>query len=1671
MKKCLIISILCFLTSYAMSQTPSFTWAFNNGTPCIPATVNFTNTSTLPAQIDSVDWDFGDGSTHYVQTLTNGYMSIDPTHPYYNAGTYTITMVVHYTTGVTRTYSSSVTVVEPIKATFTQVGDTICPNGSISFNSHITAPGNTGAVASYVWNFGDGGSSTDPNPTYVFTNGGNTLISYEIRLTVTDTNGCVSVYSVPSSVTVWPKPIANFGTTDSVFCYEPGKDSVTVQFTDSTTGTTNNTYQWYFGGMSNPLGTSTSNAPSYTFPIGTYDITLVVTSPTGCKDTITKGGYIKMINFDIVYTVSDTILCGIPSTTTVQGMNPRGTSYKWTWGDGYEDITAFSARVKTYRMAGDFNVTVSAISPEGCLDTTNFHIHVYDLPPATAVIVDTNMCDPADPVYFYDSTDYLVSDDYGLGSITWNFGDSTSATGDSVSHVYGAFGDYDVQMLVTTPYGCILDTGFYRVHIFPMSARAMVIDPAPPNPPHGCAPHTVTLQNIVDSLVSSSPIVSYIWRWDYLGNPNDTTVGGETVSHTYTDTGHYHVYLTLINEQGCEYDVFVTNINVGKPPVCDFTFEYKEDCKAMIGLNVAAYDSVNITWNDSLNRWDTTLVAGAWANEWTWIDPSTGSPIGSGDTTSVGYSSVGYQSLQLVPANNGCSGSGPTKQNVCYVCPPVVAFDFPKNDMDGTPPEFCDFINICFQATHANCQGTRYVWGAGDGKYNQTWSDTLEPDSLNTFCFYYCDTGGAEPGYMCTLEGVFTATLWAENADSIDTASPTYNRCGYCTDQFNQQFFISPYRLNFTTNLGSENVYVCAGDSIKFWDSTEVLNCVSHENWGFKFIYAADQNPDHTAWPLNEWMCLNPYVKPVASKRPRVDGYWMNFYYPNTYVAVMQDTSVYGKCIFTDTLTFNVYPQSVPAFVSSRTKSNFYYGRDTLCMNNPDSLHLRDMSFTNPPFANLRITGWEWILDRDTSYDQNPILVDTIYGLHDLKFTVINEYGCDSTITAEDYVLVNLVDANFTTSSKIFCRNTIIPFTNQSAVYPTSYNKNVNMICTWDWGDGSDPETQILTSNATTAQRIMTHIYDSTSRRSVSDTFCITLTVEAEGLDCIGTFTDCIVINGPIAAFVDDGHAFPCPGSTGKNITFTDSSQGNITYYKWIFYDTLSGTSNIAEGPNMSQVMHNYISAGSYDLMHIVVDNAGCVDTLIKPAYVFIDGPTGDFSYTPLSGCINLTVSFQPINITNCDSTIINPDGATQVVRSGVAIHNVVRNTYKTPGVYVPYFYLVKWTNSNGQMQRCVVEWAGKDSIWAIEMNPDFETDSLYCPGVPISFPNTTTIIPSLLSLDSASWNYDANSGDTVTTYFDGATQYDSAGLYKVTMTGHTKLCSKSKSYYIEVMEIPDVKFIPDSAKACDGLEVTFTVDSTTISPLQMSRVVDYEWTFSDGETLTGHPASREFANSGTYTYDVDITYTPQNCTIHYVDTVTIFAYVSPTAAFTPNPTEANAGETFNFADNSTQGDGRITKWAWDYGDGNSDSTSGANVSHVYENTSGYITVTLVITDEYGCKSTAQEQVLVTESMAFPNVFTPDGECGGEKCLFRPIEDKGFFKELKMEIYNRWGELVYKTHCTDPDCPDVEFWWDGSNSQGNKVSDGVYYWVIYGIPLSETNTIILNGSVTVISKK
>ncbi len=1428
MKKFLFINIFSILSLYAVAQTAGFTWTYSSGTPCLPTSVIFTNTSTNQSGITAISWDFGDGSTPFTIVGTN------PTHPYTVAGNFTVTLTVTYGS-TTKTYSEAIRIVEPMTATFTKLNDTICPGETVSFNVVPTSPATASSFSSYLWNFGDGGSSTVANPTWRYLNAGNTRINYTVGLTVTDINGCVSTYNEPDYVFVKNKPAANFTVDDSVFCHNNSQPTGTSTFTNKTSVTSNNTYKWIFGSLANPLNTSTQENPTQVFPVGNYDVSLIATSSEGCSDTLTKSNYIRMVQFSITKTVSDTIICDVNSDNsevTFRGTNGGGTTYHWLFGDGYEATTSVSPITHRYRQSGDFNVLITATHVMGCTakDTVVIHVNA-DKRPSVATIVDTNMCNPATPVIFKNSTSYSTTNDFGMKTTQWLFGDGQSAIGDSVSHAYGNFGDYSVAMIHTTPYGCTLDTTYYNIHVFALKAFAAVVEPAPPAPPHGCAPHKVTLQNIPDSLKTSSPITDFIWRWNYGVDNTDSTNSGSdpTVQHTYNDTGVYAVYITLINQQGCRYDVPIATIMVGYPPLSGFEYDFKQGCKSEIGLQVRAYDSVDASGN---------LIAPVRANNWEWLDDM-GTPLGTGDTTSISFSSVGYQPITLSPSHNGCAGNGPRYDSVCYVCPPIASFDNPKNDMMGNPPLFCEYPYIEFAKKQDAVMGTKYMWWFGDGSKGQQYeqhSDTLTIDSNDpVFQYPYGSLDSAthpEPDYIYTLKGIVMATLWAMNDDSLDKNSPTYNKCGYCEDMTTQQINISVAKMNFSTNLGKEDIFICEGDSIQFWDSTICTQNISL--WGFGFTNAGNTDPSSLIQPYNQYLSLNPYYRPAYSIQEPRGGYWVTFPKPNTYTAILQDTCDLG-CIRNDSVHIRIYPRSVPQFETSHDNVHFitrntnydtYSIRDTLCATNPDTLYVRDKSFSPSPFDTVAIVAWKWDLNnkRVTSSLQNPLLLDTFYGLHDLQLTITNEYGCDSTVKEEERVLVNVVQAGFSTTSHSYCNKEQIAFLNTSDIFPRDFNATTVMKCTWDFGDGSPLQTQYLTRTTPTGQRYMTHTYDVSS---LVTKVPITLTVEINGMDCQGVFVDTLTINRPIASFDDDGHVFPCIG-IGQNVSFWSTSQGNIANYEWTFGDTASGQANRSLGPNMDSVVHFYSTAGTYDLTLVVTDDIGCTDTAEVQGHIFIDGPVGTFDYTPLSGCINLRVEFTP-TVTNVDTVIISPDGGTQLTYTGMAIHNTQRHTYKAAGAFVPYFYLVKWTNKgDGTLERCIVQWAGEDTIWAIEMQPDFDTTALYCSGVPITFQNTTQINPNLLSLDSAKWVF-YNGGDTVN-MIDGQKQYDSAGIYRVSMTGYTKTCSKTKNYYIEVIDIPDLKFVPDQADACDGLEVNFTMDTATYDNTQYARMVDWQW-------------------------------------------------------------------------------------------------------------------------------------------------------------------------------------------------------------------------------------------------
>lgn len=84
------------------------------------------------------------------------------------------------------------------------------------------------------------------------------------------------------------------------------------------------------------------------------------------------------------------------------------------------------------------------------------------------------------------------------------------------------------------------------------------------------------------------------------------------------------------------------------------------------------------------------------------------------------------------------------------------------------------------------------------------------------------------------------------------------------------------------------------------------------------------------------------------------------------------------------------------------------------------------------------------------------------------------------------------------------------------------------------------------------------------------------------------------------------------------------------------------------------------------------------------------------------------------------------------------------------------------------------------------------------------------------------------------------------------------------------------------------------------------------------------------------------------------------------------------------------------------------------------------------ITDQYGCSKTDTINATMI-ILSMPNVFTPNDD--GANDIFGPMEISGI-KSTDLSIFNRWGELVYKTE-------DLYKWWDGADSE-----EGIYYWYI-----------------------
>jgi gliding motility-associated-like protein len=204
-------------------------------------------------------------------------------------------------------------------------------------------------------------------------------------------------------------------------------------------------------------------------------------------------------------------------------------------------------------------------------------------------------------------------------------------------------------------------------------------------------------------------------------------------------------------------------------------------------------------------------------------------------------------------------------------------------------------------------------------------------------------------------------------------------------------------------------------------------------------------------------------------------------------------------------------------------------------------------------------------------------------------------------------------------------------------------------------------------------------------------------------------------------------------------------------------------------------------------------------------------------------------------------------------------------------------------------------------------------------------------------------------------------------------------------------------------------------------------NATSYQWLELPGMTVVGSTANPSVnPPPGTTTYLLIVS----NGVCSDTDTVIVNSIPLPVADAGPDQ-EIISGMTATIGGSPTGPAGATYSWGPSTGLG--DPSSSNPVASPLTTTS----YTVFVTDANGCTNSDTMDVIVVPSIDFPNGFTPNGDGTNDVWVIDNIQ---LFPNCQVEVYNRWGELLFSsTGYTTP--------WDGRyNNEDLPV--GTYYYII-----------------------
>lgn len=407
---------------------------------CLGKPIQFTDTSTDLVNSTVVNglWNWGDGTT---DSLKN------PSHVYSKEGTYNIRYRPITDFGCVGDTTIPISITGSPIAGYT-LQDSTCLNKTLTFNDVSTI--SSGSIVKWYWNYGDGRSDLQTTGiaraiTYTATG------SYSVSLTVENGSGCQSE-TFSKTIIIRPIPKPNFNL--PIVCLPAG----IAQFYDSTTiadGSANFRYKWDFG---DGIGMDSIANPLYTYKqTGPFTIRLRVTTPYGCSDSTSKiiESIYPQAKVSFTFNPENCLRDSSYFTDATDGKGSPIQKWRWSFGDATTDTLQHP--VHLYTAAGSYPIKLFTITDKGCLsDTATATIVINPLPTAQYSIVSTACAQRA--VVFSNTS---VANAGNIKNSWWDFGDGVNvnrSTTDTLQHYFTPWGNYTIQLQVTSSKGCKSDT-------------------------------------------------------------------------------------------------------------------------------------------------------------------------------------------------------------------------------------------------------------------------------------------------------------------------------------------------------------------------------------------------------------------------------------------------------------------------------------------------------------------------------------------------------------------------------------------------------------------------------------------------------------------------------------------------------------------------------------------------------------------------------------------------------------------------------------------------------------------------------------------------------------------------------------------------------------------------------------------------------------------------------------------------------------------------------------------------------------------------------------------------------------------------------------------------------------------------------------------------------------